>query len=54
MTQHNKESNHEITTKLTPPLEACATGHHRRALSLGQNAAWATWLDGTTFPAGGY
>ena len=24
------------------------------ALSLGQNAAWATCLDGTTFPAGGY
>ena len=35
--------------------------HWRRALlattaaiSLGQNAAWATCLDGTTFPAGGY
>ncbi len=24
------------------------------ALSLGQNAAWATCLDGTTFPPGGY
>jgi hypothetical protein len=24
------------------------------ALSLGQNAAWATCVDGTTFPAGGY
>src|ERR1700735_5845925 len=24
------------------------------ALALGQNAAWATCLDGSTFPAGGY
>src|ERR1700733_11816924 len=24
------------------------------AISLGQNAAWATCLDGTSFPAGGY
>jgi len=46
---------HEIIKAARPRL------HWRRALlattaalSLGQNAAWATCLDGTTFPAGGY
>src|ERR1700722_11714260 len=64
-TNHNNFRRSKAMTRISPSAVRSRDGrsrlHWRRALlatpaalSLGQNAAWATCLDGTTFPAGGY